>query len=421
MRALVDNNVKARLLLGAALLFAGVFALFASIDFAASLLSEGPSLRHLEWAARLQPWNAEYRYRTGFYYSSVQQQQSAAPWLRSAVWLDPYRASYWFELFNTYQALDQTAAKNDALEHALQAEPTNPSVAWEAGILYVVQGKPDQALRQFSVVLANAPSLAPNAMNICWRIKPDADTFLHGLLPSTANAQMMFLEFLISKQETEAAAKTWERTEQLNEPIERKHVLSYVRYLLSKRQVDQAERVWKSSARLADLENYQPSAENRLVNGDFSLDVLNGGFDWTYFKLPDVSLALDPIQSHTGHRSLLISFDKAKIADAGIEQAVAVRPATQYEFSAYFKSEQMEGAGGARFQLLDASNGMALLNTDELRGSDFWKQVSGTFVTGPETRLLRLRIQRDPPGSPIQGKLWIDGLRLIEKQPGPLQ
>jgi len=34
-------------------------------------------------------------------------------------------------------------------------------------------------------------------------------------------------------------------------------------------------------------------------------------------------------------------------------------------------------------------------------------------VTGPETHTLVLRIARVPAGSPIRGKLWIDGLRLV--------
>ena len=46
--------------------------------------------------------------------------------------------------------------------------------------------------------------------------------------------------------------------------------------------------------------------------------------------------------------------------------------------------------------------------SDELKNADFWKQVSGSFTTGPDTKLLLLRMQRDPPGMPIRGKLWID-------------
>ena len=52
-----------------------------------------------------------------------------------------------------------------------------------------------------------------------------------------------------------------------------------------------------------------PARNNLIVNGDFSLDVLNGGFDWQYQKQPSVTLTLDPSDFHGGHRSLLITFE----------------------------------------------------------------------------------------------------------------
>jgi hypothetical protein len=51
-----------------------------------------------------------------------------------------------------------------------------------------------------------------------------------------------------------------------------------------------------------------------------------------------------------------------------------------------------------------------------LKDADFWKEVGGTFTTGPDTKLLLLRIQREPPGMPIKGKLWIDSVRLVGQE-----
>ena len=42
-------------------------------------------------------------------------------------------------------------------------------------------------------------------------------------------------------------------------------------------------------------------------------------FDWLYRQSPDVSLALDPTQPHTGNRSLRIVFDSRGFEDAGIQ------------------------------------------------------------------------------------------------------
>jgi hypothetical protein len=51
--------------------------------------------------------------------------------------------------------------------------------------------------------------------------------------------------------------------------------------------------------------------------------------------------------------------------------------------------------------------------SDDLQNADFWKKVGGSFVTGPDTQMIVVRIARVPAGSPIRGKLWLDGLQLI--------
>ena len=72
----------------------------------------------------------------------------------------------------------------------------------------------------------------------------------------------------------------------------------------------------------------------------------------------------------------------------------------------------MDGAGGARFALQDLHRETSFFMSEDLQNADFWKKVSGSFVTGPETGLLVLRLARVPAGSPIRGKLWLDGLQL---------
>jgi hypothetical protein len=143
--------------------------------------------------------------------------------------------------------------------------------------------------------------------------------------------------------------------------------------------------------------------------------VLNGGFDWLYERTSDVSLALDPTESHSGHRSLSIVFDSRGMEDAGIRQLIAVAPNTEYEFSAYFKSQGLEGAGGPHFLIADQFSGTKYFASEELKDADVWKQVEGTFSTGPDTNLLVLRIQRVPAGNAIRGKLWISGVHLAAR------
>jgi len=77
------------------------------------------------------------------------------------------------------------------------------------------------------------------------------------------------------------------------------------------------------------------------------------------------------------------------------------------------KADNLEGVGGPRFLVQDSYSSDVLFASEDLTNVDFWKQINGKFTTGPDTKLVVVRVQRNPPGSPIKGTLWIDGLRLV--------
>jgi tetratricopeptide (TPR) repeat protein len=382
----------------------------------ADRFSQKLDLPSLQMAARLEPGNAEYQYRLGRYFLLLRRSpERAAQFFKSATALNPYNASYWLELSNTCRQLANSAEEKDALQHALAAAPSTPQVAWDAANLYWGLGETDKALREFRFVLEHDPYLPPAALERCWQIRPDVDVLLRDVIPSNAEVYSSFLDFLISENEPAAAARVWAQMVQLQHSVETRYVFDYVRYLIERREVGPAQKAWRQAASLCDLSAYQPSPENLVVNGDFSLPVLNAGFDWLYEKSSDVSLALDPTESHSGHRSLSIVFDSRGIEDAGIRQLIPVEPNTKYEFSAFFKSQGLEGAGGPRFLLQDRFTGANYFASAELKDADFWKRVGGTFGTGPDAKLLVLRIQRVPAGNAIRGRLWIGGVRLAQR------
>jgi tetratricopeptide (TPR) repeat protein len=405
---------KISLVLASALLLAG-YLWCVSRELGAAYFSGRPDLANLQRAVRWQPGNADYRHRLGRYFFLIQRSpEAAAESFRAAVGLNPFQARYWFDLAGAYQLLGDTDAQKAALERGLVADSTTPDLAWEAGNFYLVQGDTDKALREFRVVMESDPYLPPAAVKLCWRVKPDVDVLLRDVVPP--NVYGTFLDFLISQKETPAAAKVWTQLAQLRQPLPQPLIFEYIRYLVGQHEVDQARLVWQQASPLCGLSAYQPSPENLIINGDFNLNVLNGGFDWQYRQSKEVSLALDPTQSHGGHRSLLITFDAQKIDDVGIGQLVPVKPSTGYDFSAFFKADNIQGAGGPIFAVQDLYSETTYFSSDSLKDADFWKEVSGSFTTGPDTKLLLLRIRRAPPGMPIKGKLWIDSVRLVGQE-----
>jgi tetratricopeptide (TPR) repeat protein len=420
MEIVITSASRKRLLIAAAAALCLIYVFLVGRLFLANIFAERPELASLERAARFDPGNADYRNHLGRYYALVARDPSAAiePY-RAAVQLNPHSARYWFDLASAYQVLGDVANQTGALERAIEADPTTPDVAWEAANFFLVQGEREKALREFHVVLESEPSMANLAIQFCWRINPDVDMLLRDVVPAKSTAYIAFLDLLMAKQETAATAKVWDKlmeTSPVSQPFELRYVYEYLEYLLNHKDVDQARLVWQQAAPRFGLSSYLPTRNNLIVNGDFSLDVLNGGFDWQYQKQRSVTLTLDPSDFHGGHRSLLIAFDGPGVIDAGIRQFIAVQPDTTYRFSAYYKNGEIEGAGGPHFTLQDAYTQAVLYDSDELKEAGFWKSATGEFTTGEDCRMLILHIRRLPEGSPIRGKLWVDDFRLVAKR-----
>jgi tetratricopeptide (TPR) repeat protein len=416
MKIPLTTPVRKGITVTIAFILATAYVGFALTQFLASWFGNKTDLASLHRAAWLDPGNAEYRDHLGRYYDLVARDPSSAvKEYRAAVALNPHSARYWFDLAGAYQVLGDTPRQTDALEHAIQADATTPDVAWEAGNLYLVQGENEKALRELSVVVANDPSLLPSALQLCWRIRPDIDGLLHDTVPARADAYTAFLTILESKQETEATKKVWHALMRTNDSFGKGYAYDYIHYLLLHKEVAQAELVWQQATLRFGLTAYLPSSENLVVNGNFEMPVLNAGFDWQYQKQPSVRLTLDPSDFHSGRRSLEITFDGPAISDAGIYQFIVVQPNTSYEFTAYYKNTEMEGAGGPHFTIQDEYGLQVYYESDELKDAGFWKSAYGEFTTSADCTLIALHIRRLPAGSPIRGKLWIDDFHIVRK------
>jgi tetratricopeptide (TPR) repeat protein len=405
---------RRRWLLAVVLVFlAGVYLLLAGTEFAASVFASRAELSSLERAVRLAPGNADYRHRLGRYFAFVAgDPQSAIESLRSAVALNPHAAHYWLDLAAAYQVTGDLADQGSALDRALQAEPTASDVAWEAANFFLIEGDIDRALHEFRVVIENDAGLKDDALRACWRVRPDTDALLRDAVPARAHCLISFLNLLKSKQETEGVIQTWNRLAQSHEKFPNRYLYEQVRYLIDVHRPDAAMAAWKQSADTLGLSAYLPTEDNLVVNGDFSLDILNGGFDWNYVNRIGVRPLLDPSAFHQGRRSLSLTFEGPGINDAGIQQLIPVRGATTYDFSVYYKSADFEGAGGPQIVLRDAYTGTPLYTSDSLNDADFWKEVHSKVTTPDSTNLLRLAIERFPAGAAIRGKLWLDNFQL---------
>jgi len=330
--------------------------------------------------------------------------------------LNPYVARYWLDLAGAYQVAGRTSEQEQSVEQSVEADPTTPHVAWEAANFFLVQGDQERALRNFRVVLANDPDAVDSALQLCWRATRDANQILDRALPRRPDLYLSFLRLLVDEQEVAAAENVWNHLIGLNQEFSAKLAFPYFRFLIAKQEVTAAQSAWQQMAAVdRSLQPYLPSPENLIVNGGFAENVLNGGFDWWYESNPHAALAIDTSVFFSGTRSLSVTFDGHNAGDAGILQFVPVKANTNYEFSAEYKTEDIDSASGPRFAIGDAYTNTSYVLTDDFLGTNPWRVQHARFQTGPNTNLVWLKIVRQPAGPLIRGKLWIDDLKLVEK------
>ena len=402
---------------GGCLIVVALYLQFALRAYLAAHLESNPDLPNIQRAIRLEPSNAGYRELLGRYLAlSGTNLDEGISNYRTAVHLNPYESRYWLDLAGAYQVEGRIEEEARSVEQAVEADRTTPNVAWEAANFFLVQGNLGKALHYFRIVLANDPDAVNSALQLCWRASGDANQILDQALPRRPDLYLSFLRLLVSKQEVAAAENTWDRLIGLQQTFPAELAFPYFRLLIAKQEVAAAKTAWQQLAKVdGGLQPYLPSGENLIVNGGFEEDLLNGGFDWWYESNPHAALAIDTNEFHNGTRSLSVTFDGQSVSDAGISQFIAVKPETDYEFSAGSKSEGIESASGPRFVIADAYTNYSYVLSNDVLGTNPWRLERARFHTAPNTNLVLLKISRQPADPLIRGKLWIDDLRLIEK------
>jgi tetratricopeptide (TPR) repeat protein len=409
--ALTQSRSISLVLLSGCIGLAVFYGWFAVRDYESSLLASGVDMPSLRRAIALSPKNAAHQDLLCRDLLFDRQDPAAArPYCERATELNPNQSAYWLHLALVYFQLGQQQQQEEAIRQAVTIDPTTPDVAWEAGNFFLVQGKIPEALHQFSVVIRGDPYMAGPAMDQCWRVLHNVSA-MEAVLPSDPEIYLQFIRMLIAKGEWQAAQQAWSALLQLNRSFDYRHALFYVDALLQNRDAATAGEVWKQLASRSPVLSRYVSLGNLIVNGDFAEEILNAGLDWHYVPQAGTALTVDTAQFHSGNQSVLISYSETG-GDAGLYQFVPVSPNTQYTLSAWVKSEELRSANGPALAVLDPYSGTRYAMTPETVGTTPWHVVDANFQTGPETKLVVVRVVRDPANTRVLGQFWIDNVSL---------
>lgn len=361
----------------------------------------------LKRAAALDRANGDYPYQIGSLKLLLQQDLPAAERsLQIATALNPHNARYWLRLASLELIKGDMTAERAALDRAVVTDPTTPTVAWDAANFYLASGETGRALPLLRRVLEARPWDSNQVFDLCWRVS-SLDQMLRDLLPQTPPSYLSLLHYTVNKRDEKSSEQVWQAYQRLNDPVSGADAMFYVDYLLDNHAVARAHSAWDwLASKDASLRPYV-NAGNLVVNGRFEEPFLNAGFDWRFVPNRNVKVSLDNTEFRSGGRSLAINFTGEPAQDVGVYELVAVQPNTDYQVSAWVKTQEIYSANAPRLQVDDAVSGAPVLASHELVGSTAWQDVGGHFRTGPATNLVRLHFVQ-PAATHITGFLWID-------------
>jgi tetratricopeptide (TPR) repeat protein len=417
MKFSLSSRVSRTAVVAVSLALAAGYLYAAGRSFVASQAARSGRTAGLQRAVHLEPLNARYHFASGSQRLMIETDVAGAvEEFRTATTLDPYNSGYWLALARAHLLDGNLEAQEKAIERALAAEPTTPEVAWEAANFFAVRGELGKTLRALRTVIENAPEQTGQAVGLAWRVCGDVERILAEALPPRSYAYMALLRQASNAHANNTADLVWERAQALQQPIAAATVFPYFDALIDAGRVKQARQVWTQLLqRNPALQAYQPG-EDRVVNGGFENELLNGGFDWRLAAPPAVKLDLDALTFHRGRQSLAVVFDTTYAAEAGLTQYVAVEPRTRYHFSAFVRAEELVSANGPRLAVNDAFSKARLGVSAETSGTTPWDERAFDFTTGPETTLVVVSAMRESGLTLIRGKFWIDDVAITRKQ-----
>jgi hypothetical protein len=354
---------------------------------------------------------------TSFYLISAKYDESVAPFER-ATRLSPNGAHYWSDLGAAYDRAGRTNEALKAYQKALQLFPKSPEINWRFANFALRTRRNSESLQALRFVLAGYNPSHREVFRLAERASPDKAAIL-GILPMQTSAYLDFVNFEMEAGDVSTAEATWHRLLELRLPFELREAFPYLDALVLRHETGRLVAAWSAlterfPGEIGPLEE-QP---NLVENSGFEHELLDGGLDWRVVPVEGVEVSVDSVGAFEGARALRIEFlGKSNLDYGHVFQYVPVQANTRYRFSGAMRVKGITTDSGIRFQVYDAFDmRKVLVSTENAVGTSGWSLEELAFKTGPDTRLLVVRIARAPSqklDNQISGTVWVDRIRLI--------
>lgn len=391
---------------------------FVSKPFIGQLLLGHINERRLLSAVYYDGWNATPSFLLGrfYYYSENPDVKKAIYYYKQSLRLSPLQGGCWLDLAKAYQTAGMTDEAGYAIERAVKLIPKNPSVMWEAGVFYLINGNIEKSVQNFREFILLKPERQEDAYDMLWKIPVDSQYVLTNFIPDSYPYHKRYLLYLMSTDRVRESQELW--TTMKGPQVEDELLIRYLDFLISRNLYQEAEDIWTEYIDKTFKEDKRDKS-SLLWNGSFEYNVMNGGFDWKINETKGVDVFLDRDVHILGDRSLGVTFDGTENPDISIaSQVVRVSPKARYLLRGNIKTNGITTTNGLFFSVEGRDCKGWYKKSDVTTGTTFWREVSVEFDVPPECSVLSIKIRRERSSkldNKISGSAWIDGISLVQK------
>jgi tetratricopeptide (TPR) repeat protein len=349
-----------------------------------------------------------------------------------ALLLNPYLGKAWVDLSDCYDRIGRSEEAEAALEKAVSVHRYSPLIRWQAGNFYLRRSNLPKMYECFRIACQYDIGKLGIAMETAWKIDPNHDGILNKLVPDNLPSNMMYLAFLVARDELDLAQPVWKRC--LNNSIREDYefmpsaVFGYLDRLLSFNRVSEALQVWydalrKAQVTAADFRLQNPASDSRdstsgnlIWNGSFENEILQGGFDWRYPITSEVGFQIDASNRIHKLKSLQVTFGRVNIASSFLSQIVPLMESGPYRLDFYLQTKDLT-TDQLPYLTIEGFPDAALASarSDFFPATTSWSKLSVPFIANRGCKAIKLSLQRNPSvkfDNQIKGTLWLDGFVL---------
>lgn len=334
--------------------------------------------------------------------------------LEDAVRLSPYDFRSWIELGRAYEQAERSEDAERALQRAVELAPSYTFPHWQIGNFYLRQDRSDEAFAQLVKTTEKSIVYREQVFSLAWDYFDKDPAKVEQLAANTPDVKASLALFYAQRGAAADSLRVWNSLPPEQKTEHPKILTVITQNLYSKRFFRQTLEFSKQSGADAD------AIVETITNGGFEKFVGDpeGSFFGWRINRSDAKLDIltDSVTKIEGQKSLKLNFktyNKPEIYN--VLQLVAVGPSARYSISFMLRTENLRTGGEPFIEVVDANSDNVIASTQRFPlGSNEWQKITVEFVVPPTCDGITVRTSRALCGEtcPISGTIWYDDFKI---------